>query len=148
MLPNHQNIFWYSKSENYKFIPLYEEYSPSTNVDQILQKRSRNENNVSEYAKDANGDTIVSSQKKGVPLSDVWDIPFLNPKAKERTGYPTQKPLLLLERIISIVTNENDVVLDPFLGSGTTVVAAKLLKRRYIGFDISEDAISLAKRKA
>ena len=54
-------------------------------------------------------------KKKGVPLSDVWEIPFLNPKAKERVGYPTQKPILLLEKIIQIATDEGDIVLDSFL---------------------------------
>jgi site-specific DNA-methyltransferase (adenine-specific) len=82
-----------------------------------------------------------------VPLSDVWDIPYLNPKAKERVGYPTQKPLLLLERIINLVTNENDLVLDPFCGSGTTCVAAMLAKRQYIGIDESEAAIALAQSR-
>ena len=57
-------------------------------------------------------------------MSDVWEIPFLNPKAKERVGYTTQKPILLLERIIEISTDENDIVLDPFCGSGTTLVAS------------------------
>lgn len=57
---------------------------------------------------------VQADEKKGVPLSEVWDIPFLNPKAKERTGYPTQKPIELLERIIKISTDENDLVLDPF----------------------------------
>ena len=67
----------------------------------------------------------------------------MNPKAKERVGYPTQKPIILLEQIIKLVTNENDLVLDPFMGSGTTLVASKLLNRRYIGFDISEEAFKL-----
>lgn len=71
------------------------------------------------------GEIVLDTQKRGVPLSDVWEIPFLNPKAKERVGYPTQKPILLLERIIEISTDENDVVLDPFCGSGTTLVASK-----------------------
>lgn len=85
--------------------------------------------------------------KKGVPLSDVWDIPFLNPKAKERVGYPTQKAILLLEKIIEISTNENDLILDPFCRSGTTLVAASLLKRKYIGIDINPEAIILAKQR-
>ena len=79
-----------------------------------------------------------------MPLSDVWEIPYLNPKAKERTGYPTQKPVLLLNQIINIVTDEGDIVLDPFCGSGTTCVSAKSLKRNYIGIDISLDAVNLA----
>ena len=82
-----------------------------------------------------------------MPLSDVWDIPYLNPKAKERTGYPTQKPLLLLERIIRIATNQGDCVLDPFCGSGTALIAANLLGRHAIGIDISEDAVKLTQSR-
>lgn len=69
----------------------------------------------------------------------------MNPKAKERVGYPTQKPILLLEKIIQIATDEGDVVLDPFCGSGTTLVASELLNRKYIGIDFSEDAIKITK---
>ena len=90
---------------------------------------------------------MYSGEKKGVPLSDVWDIPFLNPKAKERTGYPTQKPILLLEQIVRLVTDEEDTVLDPFCGSGTTLVAATLMNRVGIGIDISGEAVSLTKRR-
>jgi len=82
-----------------------------------------------------------------VPLPDVWNIPFLNPKAKERVGYPTQKPILLLERIIEIATDVGDCVLDPFCGSGTTLVAATLLGRAYIGIDISSDAVRLSEAR-
>ena len=80
-------------------------------------------------------------------MSDIWEIPYLNPKARERVGYPTQKPVLLLERIIRLVTDEQDRVLDPFCGSGTTLVAAKLLNRQFIGIDISSDAIELVKHR-
>ncbi|MEW5818231.1 MAG: site-specific DNA-methyltransferase [Spirochaetota bacterium] len=75
----------------------------------------------------------------------MWDIPFLNPKAAERTGYPTQKPVLLLERIIELVTDRGDLILDPFCGSGTTLVAAQLLERNSIGIDISSDAIQITR---
>jgi site-specific DNA-methyltransferase (adenine-specific) len=102
---------------------------------------------VSTYATDDDGNVVYGGEKKGVPLSDVWEIPFLNPKAKERTGYPTQKPVLLLERIIEICTDAGDLVLDPFCGSGTTLVAAKLLGRSSIGIDISEEAVALAQRR-
>lgn len=71
----------------------------------------------------------------------------MNPKAKERVGYPTQKPIILLEQIIKLVTDENDIVLDPFVGSGTTLVAAKLLNRKYIGIDISKEAVDLAEKR-
>ena len=93
------------------------------------------------------GEIIYCDGKKGVPLSDVWEIPFLNPKAKERTGYPTQKPILLLERVIEIASDAGDLVLDPFCGSGTTLVAAKLLGRSSIGLDSSEEAVILARKR-
>ena len=90
---------------------------------------------------------VQDGHKKGVPIADVWDIPLLNPKAKERVGYPTQKPILLLERIISLVTSPGDFVLDPFSGSGTTLVAADLLGRNSLGIDVSSEAVQLAKQR-
>lgn len=143
LLNNHQVILFYSKTKNFKFNKIYKEYSETTNVDQILQERVRNENGKSIYKLDKNGEIVVGKSKKGVPLSDVWEMPFLNPKAKERVGYPTQKPIILLEQIIKLVTDEGDLVVDPFVGSGTTVVAAKMLNRKYIGIDKSKDAVLL-----
>ncbi len=147
LLPSHQNIYFYSKTKYFKFNKMFMPYSEATNLDQILQRRTRDEHNKSVYARDDRGNTKQADAKQGVPLSDVWDIPYLNPKAKERVGYPTQKPLLLIERIIELVTDENDLVLDPFCGSGTTCVAAKLSNRTYLGIDISEDAIQLAETR-
>lgn len=147
LTPNHQNILFFSKSEDYKFNKIFTDYSETTNIDQILQKRSRDQHNKSIYAREEDGSLISSDEKKGVPLADVWEIPFLNPKAKERTGYPTQKPILLLERIIEIATDEGDIVLDPFCGSGTTLVAAKMKGRRFIGIDSSIEAIELSKSR-
>lgn len=144
LLNSHQVIFFYSKTQDFKFNTLYTDYSATTNLDQILQDRERNENGKSVYKKDENGNVILGKEKKGVPLSDVWEIPYLNPKAKERTGYPTQKPVLLLNQILNIVTEEDDLVVDPFCGSGTTCVSAKSLKRQFIGIDISQDAVELA----
>lgn len=143
LLNSHQIIFFYSKTKNFKFKPVYEDYSETTNIDQIFQKRVRGINGKSEYDKSTNGKVKLQGKKKGVPLGDVWEIPYLNPKAKERVGYPTQKPILLLERIIQLVTDKDDLVVDPFCGSGTTLVAAKLLNRNYIGMDISSEAIEL-----
>ena len=143
LLPAHQTIFFYSKTDRYKFNHLYSDYSETTNIDQILQLRSRDQHGVSVYATDKEGNPVFGGIKKGVPLSDVWEIPFLNPKAKERTGYPTQKPVILLERILEISTDINDLVVDPFCGSGTTLVAAHFLSRRYIGIDISKDAVDI-----
>jgi site-specific DNA-methyltransferase (adenine-specific) len=147
LLNAHQTILMYSKSDDYTFNTIFTEYSPTTNIDQILQDRIRNSDGKAVYKLDENGKTVCTNEKKGVPLSDVWDIPFLNPKAKERVGYPTQKPILLLERIIKVSTNENDVVLDPFCGSGTTLVASALLNRKFIGIDINEEAVELSKAR-
>lgn len=79
----------------------------------------------------------------GVAMNDVWDIPVIAPVAKERLGYPTQKPEALLERIIKASSNEGDVVLDAYCGCGTTVAVAQRLKRRWIGIDITYQSISL-----
>lgn len=147
LLPSHQNIYFYSKSKEFKFNKIFINYSETTNIDQILQRRTRDEHNKSIYDVDSSGNAKTGDKKKGVPLGDVWDIPYLNPKAKERVGYPTQKPLLLLDQIIKLVTDEGDVVLDPFCGSGTTCVSAKLLDRNYIGIDESLDAVELAQSR-
>jgi site-specific DNA-methyltransferase (adenine-specific) len=147
LLPAHQTILFYSKTDNYKFNTILTDYSPATNVDQILQRRGRDKSNKSVYARDENGNVVYNGTKKGVPLSDVWDIPFLNPKAKERTGYPTQKPFLLLQRIIELASDPGDIVVDPFCGSGTTLVAAQILGRRAIGIDISEEAVTLTRQR-
>ena len=84
----------------------------------------------------------------GVPLQDVWtDIAPINSQAQERLGYPTQKPELLMERIIALSSNEDDVVLDPFCGCGTTIAAAQKIKRRWIGIDITHLAITLIRSR-
>ena len=83
-------------------------------------------------------------ENKGVPLQALWgDIPPINSQSKERLGYPTQKPVALLERIIQASSNEGDIILDPFCGCGTTIAAAQKLDRRWIGIDITQLAISL-----
>lgn len=134
----HDNLLWYSncgKSGKHVY-----------NLDQIRVPYKKS----SGYAKSG----IVSAAGKkylpnpmGTPIDDVWDIPIINPMAKERIGYPTQKPLALLIRIISALSNEGDMVGDFCCGSGTTLVAAKTLKRHYFGCDLSEAAIELTKNR-
>jgi hypothetical protein len=87
-------------------------------------------------------------EQEGRPIDSVWtDIPPINSQAKERLGYPTQKPLALLDRIIAASSNVNDIVLDAFCGCGTSLVAAHRLKRQWIGIDISPTACRvMAKR--
>jgi site-specific DNA-methyltransferase (adenine-specific) len=87
-------------------------------------------------------------EQRGKPIADVWlDIPPINAMAQERLGYPTQKPLALLERIIQASSNEGDVVLDPFCGCGTAVHAAQKLNRQWLGIDITHLAISLIEKR-
>ena len=83
-------------------------------------------------------------EQRGRPLGDVWtDIPPINSQAKERVGYPTQKPLALLDRIIRASSNEGDMVLDPFCGCATACIAAEQLGRQWVGIDISSKAAEL-----
>ena len=87
-------------------------------------------------------------EAKGLPVQALWsDIPALNSQAQERLGYPTQKPLALLERIVSTSCTEGDIVLDPFCGCGTAVHAAQKLGRGWIGIDVTHLAISLIEKR-
>lgn len=91
---------------------------------------------------------VFLDEKKGVTLQTWWDdILYLAGGSHERLGYPTQKPEALLERIIMTSSNDGDIVLDPFCGCGTTVVAAEGLNRRWIGIDITHLAITLMKKR-
>lgn len=88
---------------------------------------------------------LMKGRMKG--MTDVWDIPTINNMAKERTGYPTQKPLALLERIVKASSNRGDVVLDPFCGCATALVAAEVHGRHWAGIDISHRAQSLVQSR-
>ena len=118
----HDIIFWYTKTNSYNFFPK-----------NIMAKRTEKS---LKRAQNPKGARILSSDKQKLPM-DVWaDIQALNPMSKERLGYPTQKPVALLERIIKATTKEGDIVLDPFCGCGTTLDASQNLKRKWIGIDI------------
>lgn len=98
------------------------------------------ENNRPEYK--------IGILKEGITLSDCWtDIPALPHNAKEKVKHPTQKPLKLMERLVSIYTNENDVVLDFCMGSGTTGVACKKLNRDFIGIESNTEYFKLAEQR-
>ena len=122
----HDIIFYYSKSNHWTF-----------NFDNL--ERIPYKGGMHLYR----GDT--ESKKDGKTPTDVWDIPIINTRAKERTGYPTQKPLKLLERIISASSNEGDLIFDPFCGCATALVAAEKLNRKWVGIDISYIANQLVK---
>ncbi|MCZ6835005.1 MAG: site-specific DNA-methyltransferase [Planctomycetota bacterium] len=82
-----------------------------------------------------------------IPAIDVIDVPAINNMAQERVGYPTQKPLALLEMLVGACCPVEGLVLDPFCGSGTTLVAAHRLNRRFLGIDRNEQAVRLARRR-
>jgi site-specific DNA-methyltransferase (adenine-specific) len=85
--------------------------------------------------------------KGGVPMSDAWEVGVIAPISKERTGYATQKPEKLLERVIRSSSNEGDVVLDPFCGCGTAIAVAEAWKRRWIGIDVTHVAINIIRER-
>ena len=86
---------------------------------------------------------IATDKESKTPCPDWWEISIINPNAKERTGYPTQKPLALLERVIAASSNPGDMVLDPFCGCATALVAADRLQRAWAGIDLSPLAVKL-----
>ena len=138
---NHDIIFFYSKSDskNRIFNTLFVERSPAT------KKRFGNAKILSSH--DAAGQRQPSQtegESNGVAMDDVWDISRVPPI---KQLYPTEKPPLLLERIIKASTNEGDVVLDAYCGCGTTIVVAENLKRRWMGIDITYQSISLILRR-
>ena len=140
----HDTILFYSKSDNYCFnidkvrVPQKRQY-PSAGKGMASGNRSVEEIRQLE----------LKSLKKGKIVEDYWtDIPSGSHLSKnERVGYRTQKPERLLERIISCSTNEDDVVLDCFVGSGTTAVVADRLNRKFIVGDISDDAIQCTQQR-
>ena len=138
----HDTVFFYTKGDDYTFNQLlipYTEGSVGRKMQGVLHRFKRGEEPVLVSDKEL--------QAEGVSANDVFHIPFVAPSAKERLGYETQKPLALLERIVKASSNEGDVVLDPFCGCGTAVVAAQKLNRRWIGIDITHLAVALMEHR-
>ncbi|MDP2729902.1 MAG: DNA methyltransferase [Dehalococcoidales bacterium] len=124
----HDTILFYAKEKGkHRFNPAFTNYTKKS----LARKQH--------YHTRIKGDDVyvTSISPTGVKENDVWDIPVINSQAKERLGYPTQKPLALLDRIIKASSNEGDIVLDAFCGCGTTIISAQLLKRQWIGIDVS-----------
>ncbi len=138
----HDIIFSYGKSEACYFdytIPVSKKY-----LDSHYRQKDK-DGKVCRIRIDAGKERIYYPEE-GVTCNDWWaDIPSLNSVTKERTGYPTQKPIALLERIIKASSNKGDVILDPFCGCATTCVTAEKLDRKWIGIDISHKAYELVK---
>ena len=132
---NHDNIFWYAKNKgNHIFNQMYIPKSEKSSAQGKAWK--------SVIGEDGKRRSIQTNEKtKGVPMPDTWEISMINPVAKERVGYPTQKPEKLLERIIKASSNKGDLVLDCFGGSGTTAAVSEKLDRRWITVDAGKLAI-------
>ncbi|MDX8394210.1 MAG: DNA methyltransferase [Mariprofundales bacterium] len=113
LLSSHQNIYFYLKSKNFKFNTIYTSYSETTNIDQILQRRTRDEHNKSIYDIDDKGVVKLGDKKKGVPLNDVWDIPYLNPKAK---------------KVILIQTNETGLFDEHVSYVGMSIIQSRVIQ--------------------
>ncbi len=128
-------------------------YAPPPNGWKYTSERMReiDEANGLHYPSKADGRLRLKNyldERLGPPVQDVWtDIGLIGGTSPERLGYPTQKPVALLERIISASSNPGDLVLDPFCGCGTTVHAAEKLGRRWIGIDVTHLAIGLIEKR-
>jgi DNA modification methylase len=150
----HDVIFRYSKGKNFTFNIEYEKTEHIEKVydkgwDRNVAKGKRQlivydkEKAQTEIEKENYDKLVFRENMQGVSLSDVFNINYLSSKAKERLGYPTQKPEALMERIIQASSNEGDVVLDAYCGCGTTIAVAERLSRKWIGVDITYQSISL-----
>jgi adenine-specific DNA-methyltransferase len=142
----HDNIFWFSKSKNHRFfidqakVPYSPEYLDSHFKDVDDEgRRCRKRFDAGKWR--------TYYPEDGMIPNSVWDIPYVNSQAHERTGYPTQKPLALLERIIGATTLPGDLVADFFAGSGTTLAAAEKMGRKWIGSDLGRFAIHTSRKR-
>lgn len=135
----HDNIYWYAKkygNQTFNYDAVRQEYAAST----LARNRYRN-NGSSERVLD------YKPNEEGKFPEDVWTISIINPFAKERLDYPTQKPERLIEDIIKAASNPGDLVFDCFMGSGTTQAVAMKLGRRFIGADINLGAVQTTTKR-
>jgi len=129
----HDLILWYSKSGKYKF-------NPQTEKSYNRGFKPYRFAGVEEFEDERGWYTLVG-------MKDYWELDMVGRTSKERTGYPTQKPLRLYERIIKASSNEGDIVLDPFCGCATTLVAAERSNRRWVGIDLWKSAHELVQSR-
>ena len=146
----HDIILFYTKTDNHYFNTQYEPLTEET----IKAYNRTDENGRKYYIDNGNRQRKAKSrrfyldQSKGIALDTLWvkDIQLAS-SCNERLGYPTQKPVALYERIIKASSNQNDIVLDPFAGSGTTLDAAQSLGRKWIGIDVGDEAIQTIEQR-
>ena len=137
---NHDIILYYATKEC-TFNQLYEDFSLKTVKDKYKRVMVDGK-----WVQDKDTPMDAVRTHDGVAMGNVWEISFIHSQAKERLGYPTQKPLALYERIIEASSNPGDLVLDPFAGCGTTIEAARKNNRQAIGIDILPFALRLINR--
>ena len=136
-------VFFYVKDARSKFT-FHQLTEPRDEPVRQLVRRKVNGRMVNARDEDGN---VMYQVKTDRTLSNVWEIAMLQPAAKERIGYPTQKPLVLLERIITASSDEGQVILDPFCGCGTAADAAAKLGRGYLGIDVSAIAVRVMEQR-
>ncbi|MGB4582726.1 MAG: site-specific DNA-methyltransferase [Rhodoferax sp.] len=140
---NHDTLFWYSNGSS----PTYNLVTEALDGPKLLKRKKWD----SETAKivnvrDGEGKLIYDEYLES-KVDDVWEMDIIGATSGERSGYPTQKPVALLERVITALSNPGDLVLDCFVGSGTTAIAAQKLGRRWIGCDINKGAIQTTAKR-
>lgn len=141
----HDTILYYTKSDDFTFNKQYIPYRE----DYVKKMFRYKDENGRMYRKRRDGKQYLD-EKPGRVVGDVWNDIYsfqTTTRSKEYTGYPTQKPMKLLERIILASSNEGDIVADFFCGSGTTLIAANNLNRRWIGIDENPKAIKLTNQR-
>lgn len=162
----HDTIFFYTKSDAWKFNQLFDDDYKNTidykrwnkylvngykivgsNMPMQDTRFTRFYRRWKRQNKREPGPADIVYELTGQPLDTLWNIKAVDPKDKDRLGYPTQKPEALLENIIKASSNKDDLVLDAFCGCGTALAVAEKLERRWIGIDISPSAISLIKKR-
>jgi hypothetical protein len=166
---NSDTLIFFSKSESYIWNPQYKPYSQEyidakfTNADSNGRKyrvgdigdyskesiaKFREQGKIYDYPSGKIGLKRYLDEQKGEALSEIWtDVPEVNSMARERVNYPTQKPELLIERLILSLSNENDIVCDFFCGSGTTAAVAEKLGRKWITSDLGKFAIHTTRKR-
>lgn len=149
----HDVILFYAKSSEQKFNSATTPWESKEQYLKVRKQKLHIDEDGREYVlSDAGRGQRVKryleeAMEYGRPIDNVWDIDKLNNSSAESLGYPTQKPLALLERIIGAATDEGDVVLDPFCGCGTTVDAAQRLRRKWVGIDVTYIAVDLVEKR-
>jgi len=136
----HDVLLFYTLSQNNRFNVQFIPVSKGT------ERRWKGQRQGSSFT-DGVRQQFATDEPAATPAPDWWEISIINPNAKERVGYPTQKPIALLDRIIRASSNPGDVVLDPFCGCATTLVAADRLDRQWAGIDLSPIAGELVLRR-